>query len=378
MSERRRRRGFAPGFLLTLALLSPPGQGIQAQSAADSTVAAAREELDALIPVLKRLGERANSAESKERMRKLSEEQLPLDTFLVGPFRVVSLPEQRELATELINDAWAELRPLVEGSEDLVKPWTFLFHYYWTREGMVFPSDSLLQRVEMSRRYPLSYLRRATLDAVGNTLMKGMPPGLKDWSGGQPRVSTPRIPWVARELIATPSAATRRCFQGELDWCAEALNLRGTEGGWARWYTAEERRFYIGRSTRPLGDRETAVWEECVDAGRDDACDLLLRDRDPVTPLSPEARASFLGHALWTGGVGAFQRLREADGESVADRLVAAAGIPEDSLLASWRREVLAARPSVWGGLGRSPVALLFWVAVFGAVAMRSTRWRLG
>ncbi|MGW8267873.1 MAG: hypothetical protein ACWGSQ_16015, partial [Longimicrobiales bacterium] len=307
----------------------------------------------------------------------LREEQLPVDTFLVGPFRVISLPAQRDLAGEMIRDAWAEFRPLVDGSEELVEPWTFLIRYYWSRDGMALTGDSL-QRVEMSRRYSRGSLRRATLDAVGNTLMKGMPPALKEWSGGQPRVPLQRLPGVARELITTPSTATRRCFQGELDGCAEALALQGTEGGWNRWYTAEERRFYIRRTTRPVGDRETAIWEACVDGGMDDACDLLLRDREPVIPFSPEARASLLGHALWTGGAGAFQRLRGAAGEPLEDQLVLAAGIPRDSLLASWRREVLAARPSVWGGSGRSPLALLFWVALFGALAMRSTRWRLG
>jgi hypothetical protein len=378
MFEFRRRGGFGPGFLLVLAALSPFGGGIEAQSAGDSALAAAREELDRLIPRLDRLRDRATYAESQERMRKLREEQLPVDTFLVGPFRVVSLSEQRELATELMGDAWAEFQPLVDGSEDLVRPRTFLIHYYWSRDGMVFYGDSLLQRVELSRRYPVGSLRRATLEAVGNTLMKGMPPALREWSGGQPRVPLQHLPGVARELITKPSTATRRCFQGELAGCAEALGLRGTEGGWERWYTAEERRFYIRRSTRPVGDRETALWEGCVDGGIDDACDLLLRDREPLIPFTTEARASFLGHALWTGGAGAFQRLREADGEPLEDRLVAAAGIPRDSLLASWRREVLAARPSVWGGLGRSPLALLFWVAIFGALAMRSTRWRLG
>ncbi|MGW8267164.1 MAG: hypothetical protein ACWGSQ_12420, partial [Longimicrobiales bacterium] len=87
------------------------GGGTGAQATGDSAVAAAREELDRLVPQLKRLGERASSAEYEEKMRKLREEQLPVDTFLVGPFRVISLPEQRDLAGEMIRDAWAEFRP---------------------------------------------------------------------------------------------------------------------------------------------------------------------------------------------------------------------------------------------------------------------------
>jgi hypothetical protein len=378
MSELRCGRRFAPGLLFLASALFHPGPALEAQSVGDSAVAAVREELDSLIPLMRRLGDRANSVEYRERMRRLREDQIPVDTFTVGPFRVVSLPDQRELAEEVIRATWDELRPLVDGSEDLLEPWTFLIYHYWSREGMILSGDSLLRRIEMSRRYPRSYLLRNAKEIVGNTLMKGMPPELESWSGGQPRVSPERLPWVARELIATPSAAVRRCFQGDTEWCGEALALRGTEGGWERWYTAGERRHYIRGRTRPLGDRETVLWEGCVHAGMDDACDVLLRDKEPLIPLSSEARASFLGYALWTGGAGAFQRLREGEEEPLLDRLIAAAGVPPDSLLGAWRREILAARPSAWAGLARSPLALLFWVVLFGTLAARSTRWRLG
>jgi hypothetical protein len=378
MSELWCRRGFAPGLLLMASALSWPGSGIEAQSQTDTTLEAVREELDSLVPLMRTLGERAKTAEYRERMKRLAEEQRPVDTFAVGPFRVVALPDQRDLAEETIRATWDELRPLVDGSEDLLESWTFFIHYYWSREGMFLSGDTLLRQVAMSRRYPRSYLLRSAIQTVGNTVMMGLPPEIGAWSGGQPRISPSRLPWVARELIATPSTAVRRCFRGDLNWCVEALGLNGTAGGWERWYTAEERRHYIRGSTHPYGDRETAIWEGCVQAGMDDACDVFLADREPVIPLSPEARASLLGLALWTGGSGAFQRLRAANGEPLLDRLVAAAEVPRDSLLAAWRSAVLAARPSAWAGLVRSPLSLFFWLVLLGALALRSTRWRLG
>jgi hypothetical protein len=378
MSELRCGRGFAPGLLLMASALSWPGSGIEAQSQTDTTLEAVREELDSLVPLMRTLGERAKTAEYRERMKRLAEEQRPVDTFAVGPFRVVALPDQRDLAEETIRGAWDDLRPLVDGSEDLLESWTFFIHYYWSREGMFLSGDSLLRQVAMSRRYPRSYLLRAAIQTVGNTLMKGLPPEIEAWSGGQPRISPSRLPWVARELIATPSTAVRRCFRGDLDWCVEALGLNGTDGGWEKWYTAEERRDYIQGRTRPSGDRTTAIWDGCVRARMDDACEVFLRDKEPLIPLSPEARASFLGQALRTGGAGAFLRLRAADGEPLLDRLVAAAGVPQDSLLAAWRSAVLAARPSARAGLIRSPLSVLFWLVLLGALAVRSTRWRLG
>ena len=378
MSELRCGRGLAPGLLLMAAVLSWPGTGIEAQSRTEPEIEAVREELDSLVPLMRRLSERATTAEYHERMRRLREEQLPVDTFTVGPFRVVALPDQRDLAEETIRATWDELRPLVDGSEDLLAPWTFFIHYYWSRAGMVIAGDSLLRQVAMSRRYPRSYLLRSAIQTVGNTLMKGLPPEIEAWSGGQPRIAPSRLPWVARELIATPSTAVRRCFRGDLDWCVEALGLNGTAGGWERWYTPEERRHYIRTATQPYGDRETAIWDGCVQDRMDDACEVFLRDREPLIPLSPEARASFLGQALWTGGSGAFQRLRAAEGEPLLDRMVAAAEVPRDSLLAAWRSAVLAARPSARAGLIRSPLSALFWLVLLGALAVRSTRWRLG
>jgi hypothetical protein len=170
MSELRCGRRFAPGLLFLASALFHPGPALEAQSVGDSAVAAVREELDSLIPLMRRLGERANSAEYRERMRRLREDQIPVDTFTVGPFRVVSLPDQRELAEEVIRATWDELRPLVDGSEDLLEPWTFLIYHYWSREGMILSGDSLLRRIEMSRRYPRSYLHEG--DASGARILE--------------------------------------------------------------------------------------------------------------------------------------------------------------------------------------------------------------
>jgi hypothetical protein len=170
MSEFRRGRGLAPEALLLIGALFFPVGRVDAQArgdravgsggdptvapAGDSAIAAARAEVDRLIPALRLLSERASSAEERERMRRLREERLPVDTFQVGPFHVAARPEQRELAEQMIRDAWTDLRPLVDGSEDLVAPWTFLIHYAWSRETN---SAALLRQMPLQIR---QYIRR--------------------------------------------------------------------------------------------------------------------------------------------------------------------------------------------------------------------------
>jgi hypothetical protein len=366
-----------PLLLLSFGLLVP-FRGIPAQEEPDSTLTTIRVELDSLIPLMRAGKKEADRAEWLMRKRAMDETQLPVDTFFAGPFRVISLPEQRILAEEVFTATWEELRPLVDGSEELLEAWTFLFHHYWSRDGMVLEGDTLLRRVSLPKRYPRSSLERSATQVVGNVLMRGMPQDLLDWSGGQPRVESRRLAWVARELVSTPSQAVRGCFHGDLDWCVEAVGLGPEGANWERWYTPAELRLYVRSMGSPLLDQLEVIWEQCVLAEADEACFEYLRDRDPVIPLSVEARASLLGHALWTGGPGALGRLRGAAREPLLDQLTAASGMPPDSLLASWRTSVLEARTSAWAGLVRSPLSFLLWIVFFGALAVRSTRWRLG
>ncbi len=378
MSSGSGGRGLAPRiFLLALALFSS-GSGLAAQGAPDPVLEGVREELEGLLPLNLRLGERARAAEEAQRASRLQEAEGQTETFSVGPFRVLSVPEQRELAEEVIRQAWDELRPLVDGSEGLLERWTFLVHSYWRQEDRIAIGDTLVRRIDMSRRFPRAYLDRKAVETIGNTLFAGMPPEVAAWAGGQPNVAPDRLSWVARELITTPSRAVRRCFRGELPWCLDAMAAHGTKGGWERWYSPDERRFYIQSRTGADGPRTKAIWEGCVEAGMDEACEVFLRDREPVIPLSTEARASLLGHVLRKGGPGAFQRLRAEGQGSLVERLSAAAGEPPDQFLASWRAEVLQAQSSASAGLAKSPFTAFLWVLLLGFFAVRSTRWRLG
>jgi hypothetical protein len=378
MSSVTGKAGPALGFLLVGLFLIVPSGVLPAQQAPDTVLTMIRAELDSLIPLMRAMKKEADRAEWLMRKKALEEDQLPVDTFSAGPFRIIALPDQRTLAEEVFQAAREELRPLVEGSEELLEPWTFLFHHYWSRDGMVLEGDTLLRRVTLSKRYPRTSLERTATEVVGDVLMRGMPQELSEWSGGQPRVESRRLAWVARELLTTASHAVRRCYHGDLEWCVEAMGLGEEEASWERWYTPSELRLYIRNAGRPVHIHLEVLWDGCVLAELQEACSAFLREREPVIPFSVEARASLLGHALWAGEPGTFGRLRGAEAQPLLNQLSSAAGMPPDSLLASWRRSALDARVSAWAGLVRSPLSVLLWIVFFGALAVRSTRWRLG
>ena len=70
------------------------------------------------------------------------------------------------------------------------------------------------------------------------------------------------------------------------------------------------------------------------------------------------------------------------DGDTSAttleQQLARVAGVPSDELLRSWHDAVMDARPAHTAGFGASWLVTLAWAALVAAIAMRSTRWRLG
>jgi hypothetical protein len=239
--------------------------------------------------------------------------------------------------------------------------------------------------VESRPQYPMSLFLETARARVGGALGAWLPQDIMKWTGQRPRfLSSANLEWVARELATTPSVAVRQCYQGELDGCRRALGLTGEGEHWDLWYSAPERRELVrsgfsNRAGPPSSDpRDLALWHGCVELQDMRDCDLFLADRKPRAPLTASSRESLLALSLRMGGAGSFERLRLAPPGPLEERLARAAGVPPDSLLASWRREALQAQPSAWAGLAKTPVAALFWFLLFGILAARSTRWRLG
>jgi hypothetical protein len=370
--------GRVAGILLALTVSLAGLTGLRAQTVTEERIQGARARADSLLPLLELLGERHWQAEEARRQRRIEESDFTVDTLMVGPFQVAAEPHHTGLAREILEDTWKAWRPLMEGSEALLTPYLFVVHYSWERRRPVMAGDSI-RWIRESRRSPKARLRRSAIIQVRVVLGYSLPEEATNWVGSMPTPGGQSLTWAARDLISTPALASRECYRGDLAWCWEAVGIADTVDARSRWYTPEERRLLVQRRRRPRsGARESALWDGCVEGGLQEACDEFLRRYRLQVPLSQGTRATLLAHALELGGPGSFERFRATAPVSMRDALVNAAGVHPDTLMATWRMEVLRARPNSWAGLVRSPFSILGWLLLFAALATRSTRWRLG
>jgi hypothetical protein len=181
------------------------------------------------------------------------------------------------------------------------------------------------------------------------------------------------------EMVTVPWTTVKRCYLGDLDGCRHAIGLVPERDPLDQWYDAEDRRRLVATGAAD-GYRRTRPVERsaCVDGRNIDACTALLR-RLPslsIEPPFPSGQRALVELALDRGGLGAYSRLMASPDRPLADRLAAAAGLPEDSLLAAWRARVIVSRPRAVTLTPRGAWAAFVWILVLGALALQSTRWR--
>lgn len=312
---------------------SPPDPVASAQVVSAAGAPLDEEELlrriSALLPVL---GEARSAAAAAERRRALeaeAEPRPPTEVVRVGPLSIVVPPDQAELAATLFAQVWSESFEGVTGSPALAAH-AFVFQWAWRRPEplRIDPAESghaALQRVELTRAWARTRgaAESRIREAIWTVLRRDLPERsrLDAWIGP---ASYPEGQRVARRLIGTSSEANTACLEGETEACRRALGLAGAE-----------------RSV----------------------------------PL--DAPAMVLLEAVRRGGEGAWPRLLERSDAEPLDALAHAARTDDEAVLAVWRERVLAERPEVHAGLAGQAARALLWVLALGALAMKSTRWRL-
>ena len=185
------------------------------------------------------------------------------------------------------------------------------------------------------------------------------------------------------DLVTSLSSVSRRCLSGEQADCRMALGLSPAPNPVLDWWTADDRRrlvpFLLGDYYLEHVQRRPIV-SACLEQGVDAACIVLL-DSIPraalLRPLGALARITLTQFALRRGGRNAYTRLLADSTAPVADRLASASGMTADSLVATWRSAVVAARPSRVAMGWFTGVVVLGWIGIFATCALRSTRWRI-
>jgi hypothetical protein len=344
--------------LLGLALAGGAAARTQAQ-----TVAQHRARVDTLTSRLAGLEARMDSLERLE------------DTLEIDGVRFVVPPGQQALAADAARRALAELERRY-GPED-----RRLFDGLVVRMGGVLVDADRLQQDINPVVVMVGNLR---FDARGGS-------ALDAWEGAWWAGSDYDLREAYLGMVTSPSVAATRCFEGDIARCAQILGLEPVADPWTDLFDESGRRIWIARRMGylewwrwPTPEAGAARFRQCVEGHVDAACLELVHMTDSLPApvpgpnvLSGSARRSLMVVSRDVGGDGTFTRLLGDTTAPLGDRLAAAAGMPLDSLLATWHARVLAAEPEPTRVGTVAGWTSLLTVVLAGALALRSTRWRL-
>ena len=175
---------------------------------------------------------------------------------------------------------------------------------------------------------------------------------------------------VAEWVLAAQSETTMRCVNGNADACATVLGVEPHEDKLAAFYGPRDYPSLVEAIGIQHGDPDSIVTavRRCIKTADPTACATSVARVRVGDPVPAQARLSLISVALARGGRQAFDRYLNTAG-TTRERLVAAAGIPADSLFLLWRSRVLASRPS--HDVTSAALSVLGWSLLFGLMSMR-------
>jgi hypothetical protein len=365
--------------LVALATLLPAGnpQAVAAQQ----TEAELVHRIDSLLPLAAEARSKADEAAARRERILSSAVKTAVDSVSVGPITIVTPIGQSGRAERLFREVWEESFPGVMESRALSES-TFTFQSGVTLEPIrtLAPTYRIEKRVTTDAALKENIRELLTFVLSYDLGTRGTRVGAWALDGGALQ-KPDHLEWVYRELASTPSYVARGCLSGDLTDCWTALGLDMSRDEIEKWYTPDERRAVVGRWIRRAWRRDMAApLARCLDENSIADCDTLIREAPFMRfePTSPVARRAMLWYAIEAGGPGAWARLLEDPTMEPGDALRYASGLSTEALARRWRDAIMKARPNVHAGFGATQFAGLFWIVLFAALAMRSTRWRLG
>ena len=345
-----------------------------------STPEVLRARLDSLRPLVAEAREalRAREARMEEQKRRAAAMETPMDTLRVGQVTVLTPTDEAGATEELFSRVWDEHFEGLGESPALLRS-TFVFH--WSDEPKAIHVDGEALRLVHDRWTRGTRLDDRVREAIGARMSRDLEVGttrVGSWLRANPFHAEP-MGVVYRKVATTHSRATRACLAGDAQACGSALGL-GTERTAAQlraWYTPEERRALVAGAV-PQNRLWGPARARCLDEGV--GCDEVLVSYPyrEWAPLGADVRRSLVVYALEQGGTGAWSRLLEDPEATPSEALAHAAGMPLGDLMAGWQARLVAHRPDTFEGLVPRSGLTLLWTLFFAALAVRSTRWRLG
>jgi len=361
-------------------LVMSPLPGIAQQTEAELV-----QRMDSLRPLLAeaRSAFEAEEIAADDAARLRAAETARVDTLHVGMVTIITPPDQVETARALFSEVWDEYFSAIEYSPALEAA---VFPFQWSNDQVPIYTEDNGRTVELTRWALRSRVRdqiRRTIASTINYDLSSLEAGVAHWVSGDP-LQGHDMERAYRVVATTESQATRSCLAGDIAACVSALGLDTdqTVDKLETWYTPAERRSLVARTNYLANNRKSAEeWALCTEGKVIESCDRLLRARmggSGWTPLPGYVRETLLSYALQSGGEGAWGRLLEHPDMEASEAMAYASALPFNELVAGWRLWLIDNRPATHeGALPKSGLALL-WTLFFAALAMRSTRWRLG
>jgi hypothetical protein len=340
------------------------------------------EKLDSLRPMLEAAEAELQAFEAREEeaARQRAAAEARVDTLTVGQLTIVTPSDQIEIARELFGSVWAQHFGSVGYSPALEE---VVFTFQWSDELSTIHVTGAVRPVEMRTKRPRPAVEARIRDVVSTSIaadLGELGTNVGRWGAGNPL--GPRTLTSTYRIVAmTESQASRSCLAGEAGSCATAMGLGGKTGleQIEAWYSPEERRSLVaGRNTlrsRTINRDAT----RCVEEDQLPVCDrILVETRRDLTPFAAPVRETFVAFALEAGGEGAWDRLVEDPDMDVVEAIEYASLLPLEEVVSGWRERLVASRPDTYEKLFPKSGLALLWSFFFAALALRSTRWRLG
>jgi len=241
-----------------------------------------------------------------------------------------------------------------------------------------------------SLAHPLSQsdLAKSMLWEFERAVARHLPVALGAWLASRvPLAAAPKDlnASVYRMLATDPAAVVRKCAAGDRAACRLGFALDSLPTNRiAAWYDQSD----LPSLAANAGDGGQRSWmaqrtsrdeqSACIERAQLDVCramlSLLPADAFRI-PMPAAARESLMRLTLSTGGPQAISRLRETRDSTVAGQLATAAGVPADTLIDRWVRQVIAARPSSPLPNATFALASLACIALCAAWAVRGKPW---
>jgi len=358
---------------IVTALLAAPGLG------AAQTAAELRERLDRLTRYSRHV------SDTLAILHQGGGQAFPLDTIRAGTLVVLVAPSVRDRVRPAVDTVWQTLGRRFGAGAAVAGQAPIVVQYTDQAEGEIPLETSPGASLFIPPHSGTNETADRILGWVSPTIYRSVDRRLQQWvphpyaftsrgtAGSLLRNSRASL---YAELATAPWQSVRACFRGAIQDCRAALGISGTDPV-LDWLDAADRRHIVATNLKYLPvppDR----YDRCA-RGNDDECVALMRlAPNPYAspPLSVTARLLLLAFALDAGGPDAFPRLLQSPERPMDARLAAAAGTPIDSLVARWRDEALATRPTTVAADERAAWGAVAWCVLFALAALRSTRWR--